>query len=203
MVYDTFDAWQIYQACKLHYTRNYDMSKYGYNIKSTSWANFQKVKNKRIFTTLAKRYREMYPEFIKFSLYGHDSNWVGDLQDEEIIEEFWNHRKYIESLSSSFEKELDGIEMVMYNNQIPFKSIFISEDITELPIIERLYIQGLLSIETMLILQRLIHWMDKVECDNPIWESSKTRKLKYDKFLSLNNSIVKKIFIKHAKEKLM
>lgn len=203
MVYDTFDAWQIYQACKLHYTRNYDMSKYGYNIKSTSWANFQKVKNKRIFTTLAKRYREMYPEFIKFSLYGHDSNWVGDLQDEEIIEEFWNHRKYIESLSSSFEKELDGIEMVMYNNQILFKSIFISEDITELPIVERLYIQGLLSIETMLILHRLIHWMDKVECSNPIWESSKTRKLKYNKFLSLNNSIAKKIFIKHVKENLI
>ena len=195
MILDTFDAWQIFTACKMHYNKNFDMVKYGYNIKSTSWTNFQKVKNKRIFTTLAKRYRDEYPEFIKFSLYAHDVYWVGDLQDEIIVDEFWEHRKYIESISRSFSEQLNGIWRVMYNNQISFKAIFICDDTTELPIIERLNIQGLITVETLIILHRLIKWMDKVECDNPIWEPSKLRKLKYEPFLSVDNAKVKKIFL--------
>lgn len=196
MIYDTFDAYQIFTACKMHYKQNFDMSKYGYNLKSTSWTNFQKVKNKRIFTTLAKRYRDEYPDFIKYSLYGNDVHWVGDLQDERIVDDFWEHRRYLESLSRSFSKQLNGIRQVMYNNQISFKEIFIGENPDELPIIERLNIQGLIRVETMLILDRLIHWMDKVDCNNPIWEPSKARKLKYNSFLSVDNTKVKKIFLK-------
>ena len=79
MIYDTFEAYQIFTACKIHYSQKFDMSKYGYNVKATSWANFQKIKNKRIYTILAKRYRDEYPDFIKFSLYGNDVFWVGDL----------------------------------------------------------------------------------------------------------------------------
>lgn len=173
------------------------MSKFGYNIKSTSWNTFQKVKNKRIFTTLAKRYRDEYPDFIKFSLYGHDVFWVGDLQDERIVDEFWEHRQYIESISRTFAEQLNGIEQVMYNNQISFKDIFICKDPSELPIIERLNIQGLIKVETMLILHRLIKWMDKIDCINPIWEPSKARKLKYNPFLSVDNTKVKKIFLEH------
>jgi len=200
MVYDTFDAWQIYQACKLHYNTTYDMAKYGYNIKATSWGNFQKVSNKRIFTTLAKRYKDQYPDYIKFSLYGHDVNWVGDLQDDDIVDEFWEHQKYIQNSSYYFDKDMDGIFQVIYNNQIEFKDVFINTDVEALPIIERLYIQKLISIETLLILHRLIKWMDKVECDNPIWESSKQRKLKLNPFISIeHNGKVKDIFFKYIK----
>ena len=115
------------------------------------------------------------------------------------MDAFWEHRRYIESISRSFAKQLDGIKQVMYNNQISFKQIFINENTEELPIIERLNIQGLITIETMIILQRLIKWMDKVECTNPIWEPSKARKLKYSPFLSVDNTKVNKIFIEHMK----
>lgn len=173
------------------------MVKYGYDGKATTWSNFQKVRNKRIFTIMAKRYRDEYPDFIKFSLYGNDVNWVGDLQDEKIVDEFWEHRRYLESISRAFEKQLDGIRQVMYNNQISFKDIFINNDVLEIPIIERMYIQGFLKIETLLILHRLMNWMNKVECSNPIWEVSKARKLKYNAFLNVDNVKVKKIFLKN------
>ena len=173
------------------------MVKYGYEVKATNWSNFQKVKNKRIFTILAKRYRDEYPDFIKFSLYNNtDVDWVGALQDELIVDEFWDHRRYLESISRSFEEQLSGIRQVMYNNQISFKGMFINNDILEIPIIERMYIQGFLKIETLLILHRLMHWMDKVECSNPIWEPSKARKLKYNSFLNVDITKVKKIFLK-------
>lgn len=178
------------------------MGKYGYELKSTSWGNFQKVKNKRIFTILAKRYKELYPDFIKFSLYGHDTRWIGDLQLEEIVAEFWEHRKYLESLSYSFTKELDGIDKVLYNNQIEFKDIFINKDgdTTQLPIILRLKIQGLISVDTLVILDNLINWVDKIETSNPLWESEKKKLKKYQPFLSVNKITIKKIFIKHMKD---
>lgn len=197
IIIDTFNCWQIFQACKLHYNTSYNMSKYGYNIKSTSWSNFQKVKNKRIFTTLAKRYKDQYPDFVKFSLYGNeDVNWVGDLQDDDIVDQFWEHQKYIQNASYYFQKDLDGIFTVIYNNQLEFKDVFIDKDVEKLPIIERLYIQKLISIETLLILDRLVHWMDKVYCDNPIWESSRLRKMKLNPFISLDNEKLKKVLLK-------
>ena len=202
MVYDTFDAYQIYQACKLHYNTSYDMSKYGYNTKMTSWAKFQRVSNKRIFTTLAKRYKDQYPDFVKFSLFNHndETNWIGDLQDDSIVDEFWEHQKYIQNSSYYFDKDMDGIFQVMYNNQIEFKDIFINKDVEQLPIIERLYIQGLISIETLIVLDRLIHWMDKVECDNPIWELSKKRKQKLNPFISIeHNGKIKQVLLKYVK----
>lgn len=178
------------------------MSKYGYEIKSTSWTNFQKVKNKRIFTTLAKRYKELYPDYIKFSLYGHDTFWAGDLQLEEIVDEFWEHRKYLESLSYSFTKELDGIDKVLYNNQIEFKDIFINKDgdNTQLPIIFRLFLQKLISVETLIILDNLLNWINKINCSNPMWESEKKRLKKYQPFLYVNKITAKKIFMNYIKK---
>ena len=201
MVYDTYDAWQIYQACKIHYNSSYDMSKYGYNIKATSWQNFQRVSNKRIFTTLARRYKDQYPDFIKYSLFNHgDTNWVGDLQDDNIVDEFWEHQKYIQNSSYYFDKDMDGIFQVMYNNQIEFKDVFINKDVEQLPIIERLYIQGLISVETLIVLDRLVHWMDKVKCDNPIWELSKKRKEKLNPFINIeHNGKIKQVLLKYVK----
>jgi len=177
------------------------MSKYGYNIKSASWSKFQKIKNKRIFTTLAKRYKDQYPDFIKFSLFNHnDIFWVGDLNLDTIVDEFWEHQKYIQNSTYYFDKDMDGIYQVMYNNQIEFKDVFINKDVEQLPIIERLYIQGLISVETLIVLDRLVHWMDKVKCDNPIWELSKKRKEKLNPFINIeHNGKIKQVLLKYVK----
>lgn len=186
MVHDTFVAWEIYQGIKLHFTTKYDYIKYHGKIKNP-WARFQKEKSKKSFTYLAQKYEGDYKHFIATAFATNPNiKWVGDCSDDECVEAFNKSNKYLQSLTKSFSDDIDGLMVIMKTNNIPFSGLFESIN-NDLPIIEKTRLQNLTSIETSVILQQLIGWIEKIDTGiNPVWDDSKKMLLNYTPFINVD-----------------
>ena len=186
MIYDTFKAWEIYQGIKLHFTtKSYDYFKYHGKIKN-GWDRFSKDHTKKSFTYLARKYKEEYPLFIATCFMTNPNiKWIGDCSGDEYEEAFYNVTKYTQSLTKSFSEDIDGILTVMEQNNLEFRDLFISKD-NDLPIIEKLRIQGLTNIVTSVILYKLIGWVDRVNAYNPVWDESKKLLIQYTPFIKVD-----------------
>lgn len=186
-VLDTFDAYQEYWAIRLHFTTpSYDYIKYrGKTYKN--WGTFCKDKSKRTYTSLAKKYKNDYKAFIAhaFAMHG-EVKWVGDLLSDDKYHDSWmDHERFMQS-SRIFKEQLNGIIQVMNDNEISLKDALINTTNNDVPIIEKLRIQELIGIETMIILDRVFKYSGEVSTDNPRWAITKKLMDAYTPLLKLD-----------------
>ena len=187
-VLDTFDAYLEYSAIDLHFKKNSNYNYFKYKGKTKkNWDTFMKVNNKRTFTSLASKYKSDYVEFVAtaFAQVG-GVTWAGDILYEDKYHDAWElHQKYLQS-SRIFKDELNGIIQVMDDNDISLNHALINTSKNDIPIIDKLRIQGLVSLETLIILDKVFKYSGQVESKNPRWNRTKKLIDSYTPFLSLN-----------------
>ncbi|CAL9958747.1 DNA helicase loader [Vibrio phage K567] len=190
-----FSIFRVYCAVKAHMGGKYDISKYKLGMKTPQSA-FEKRSDKVFFERLAKRLtlNDCYqllvsnlaanPNAISYEIAGADAH------------EFWlKHTGFMEIYSQHYKNELLTIFTLINKEQKKFKDLFRGEGH---PVIMQLVLRNTISIETFVILNRLLNFVpviDKDYGDDIFWHEFKTRALAYDKLLKIDEKLAKEMFI--------
>jgi hypothetical protein len=180
-----FDAYRTYLSLKNHFTKDkYDYHKYCGKSRATV-QSFYKRKDRFWFekVTRQKNEKEVVDFFVANFVASSDpsSLWIG-----EIIREgdsrYSSWKKRIQSLSYIFKEEVC--------------SVFNSKNFDEMfkivgnrhPQILKEHLQNNLSLETMLILDKILNYrveFDK-KLDDPVWQLTSMKLKKYSPFLNID-----------------
>jgi len=103
-----YDAYELYLGIKLHFNSDYDYIKYNGKV-NTNFDAFLKRKDKFHFAKLGRVYDKELKDFF-VSNFIYEDSWIGDLMDGTADTNFKNYKKYIQSLSYSFEKDQEFLK---------------------------------------------------------------------------------------------
>ena len=191
---DGFEVYKTYLALKLHFSKdNYNC--FTFNGKSrASLKSFENRKDKYFFKKLGTKYNEK--EIVNFLLshFLKDSNcWIGNISvNKSKTYSEWKNK--IQSMSFVFQEEMDKLSDIEENFDTLFK-VFDGKH----PIVLKEYLAGNVSLESMVILQRLINYLpyfsQKIS-DPIVWPEVKKTIIKYEPFLVLDQTKYKRILVK-------
>ena len=191
---DGFEVYKTYLALKLHFSKdNYNF--FTFNGKSrASLKSFENRKDKYFFKKLGTKYNEK--EIVNFLLshFLKDSNcWIGNISvNKSKTYSEWNNK--IQSMSFVFQEEMDKLSDIEEN----FDTLFKVYD-GKHPIILKEYLAGNVSLESMVILQKSINYLpyfsQKIS-DPIVWPEIKKMIIKYEPFLTLDQTKYKRILVK-------
>ena len=187
-----FDAYKQYLSLKNHFTKEkYDYHKYCGKSRATV-KSFYKRKDRFWFEKLARNKSDQ--EVIEFFV----SNFItctdpGKLWIGEMIREgdgrYTNWKKRTQSLSYLFKEETN--EIFSDGN---FDSMF-AMDGTRHPQILKEYLRENISIETMVILDKILGFRQEFDekLQDPVWQTVSMRIKKYSPFLNIDVFRYKKV----------
>lgn len=186
-----FDAYKQYLALKNHFTKEkYDYHKYCGKSRATV-QSFYKRKDRFWFEKLARNKddKEVVDFFISNFITCTDPSklWIGELiREGEGRYTDWKKRN--QSMSYVFKEEMESI----LNNE-NLDSIF--EIKNGHPIILRKYLGGDISIETLVICDRILGFRKDLDSylQDPVWETVSMRMKKYSPFLNIDVFRYKKL----------
>ena len=187
-----FDAYRCYLSLKNHFTKDhYDYIKYRGKTRATHQA-FYKRKDRFWFEKMGRKKTEKEVEdfFVANFVSCSDPQtlWIGDLMksgDSNYKE--WCRK--VQSLSYVFKEEVDS--NICGND---FDKLFSIEGGRHPQLLKK-HLQGNISLETMLILDRILGYKNNFDnkLGDPVWKVTSTRMKKYSPFLNIDTSRYKKI----------
>ena len=187
---DAIDAYKVYLGIKNHFTQDsYDWFKYNKKVNVT-YDSFMKRKDKIFFAKLGNR-KDAYLEEFLVSNFLHDTKmWVGELLSEECEDRYKEWKRKQESLTYIFKNEMD------------FVSGWTPEQLNEFfdakggdhPQIIKKYLRGDISLETLAILNSVLHFVKRYDImiHDPIYKEVSKICRKYQPFLSYDTVKMKK-----------
>tara|TARA_R100001129_G_scaffold121388_1_gene84260 strand:+ start:598 stop:1248 length:651 start_codon:yes stop_codon:yes gene_type:complete len=186
-----FDAYKQYLSLKNHFTKEkYDYHKYCGKSRATV-QSFYKRKDRFWFERLVrnKSDQEVIEFFISNFVTCTDPGklWIGEMiREGEGRYTAWKKRN--QSLSYIFKEEL---EKVLVNKDLDNVFAVISGH----PIILKKYLGGEVSIETLVIMDKILGFRKNFDTklDDPVWQTVSLRMKKYSPFLNIDVFRYKKI----------
>lgn len=148
-----FDCYQTYLAVNNHFKqKSYDFFKYHGKINVRN-ASYEARKDKYFFEKASRKFKR--DDFIKYLVanFTQGNTWIGDLLTVKTEIDFKKWRKRIESLTYTFKEELSRI----HDKEENFDHLFTIED-GKHPYAFRLYQRGMVSLETLVLLDDLVHF---------------------------------------------
>jgi hypothetical protein len=190
---DGFDVYKTYLALKLHFSKD-TYNFFTFNGKSrASLQSFEKRKDKYFFKKIGIKYDEK--EIVNFLLshFIEDSNcWIGNISvNKSKTYSEWKNK--IQSMSFVFQNEMD----LLSNISEDFDTLFKVNN-GQHPIILKEYLAGNVSLESMVILQKIINFIPyfSQKISEPIvWPEVKKLVVKYEPFISIESTKYKRILI--------
>lgn len=160
---DAFEVYRYYIALKLHFTTDkYDVVKSQGRVKVTRNA-FLKRKDLGAISRVAKNYSD--EEVVNFLVANFVSGdrW-GGLFDTEAKERYVEWKRRIESLRYTFEQDLDKVFYELESENKTFEHLFYCAK-GEHPYIIKAYLRKTITIETLVILDRLLNFIEQFDND--------------------------------------
>ena len=190
-----FDAYRCYLSLKNHFTKDkYDQHKYAGKTRATRQA-FYKRKDRFWFEKFARQKtdKEVEEFFVSNFVSTTDPGtmWIGDMiKNGEARYVDW--KKKVESLSYNFKEETSSL--FADGN---FDAMFYVDG-SRHPDILKEYLGGKVSLETMVICDRILGYREEWDkkLDDPVWETVSLKIKKYKPFLNINVFRYKKILQK-------
>ena len=190
---DPYESYKLYNALKLHFeTDSYDALKYNFktSIKPQSFFN---RKDKYFFAKLAKTYGKNLKEYY-IANFKMDVKYVGDMLNEGGEQYYRSHKKVMESIHYSFEKDINKLSEI----ENSFDELLLSENNNH-PKIIKLWMQDEILLETIVILDSLTGFMDRENkkiTETIIWPDIYRKITKYKPFVKFNTEACRSILIK-------
>lgn len=197
MIMEPYDVYRAYLSLKLHFTTDdYDVIKKQGRVRASKQSFF---KRKDLFSI--KKISELYTdkEVVDFLVANFVSGdrW-GGVFDHDAKETYLSWKKRIESITYTFQEEIDVLSSACENQKMFFTEAFVSTH-HQHPLFLKLYLKGSVSIETLVILNKLNNYVDQMDMDlanDIIWPDVSRIIKKYSPFLSINkekyNDIVRR-----------
>ncbi len=182
------NAYKTYLAIKQHFTSNYDYQKYNGKVRATE-ESFLKRRDKFFFKKLEKKYSKQELEMYFVSNFINNSNkWIGNLLSQDSEKVFLDYKKNQQSLSYTFKSQMEFLRDTKLKNKI-----FEVKD--GHPILFKYYLQGKITLQTLLILNDEInfipYWTSKM--NDIVWENEFKKISKYRSFFEYDKMLFKNI----------
>jgi len=187
---------------KLHFSKpEFDFFQYEGRVKANE-TTYQQRNDFYFFETLARKLtKQETMEYLLASFVDAQDPtkvWIGDIK-RSGKNKFLGFKKLHESLTYTFEQDLNRVAHSMEEEGITFDNILRS--LGQTPLLLTLYVKELIHLETLIIFDIVLGFTK--EWDNnmidPLWESISFKIKKYKPFLSLNknkySSIMKAKFL--------
>lgn len=154
-----FETYNLYIGLKNHFTTaNYDYFKYHGKTRASQEA-FEARKDRFYFDKLAQRYSS--DEMVDFMVANlvKERSWIGDFLDPDAEELFTAYQKRKQAITHTVLDEVSGL---LHENSDP-KALFRGTEDNEYPPILLKFIDGSLSLETLVVLNRFCGFMTKFD----------------------------------------
>jgi hypothetical protein len=195
---EPFRVFKYYLALKLHFTTDgYDIVKNKGRVKATE-ESFKRRRDIYAITKISKSYND--EEVVNFlvSNFVSGDRW-GGVFDSEAKNRYLGWKNKIEALSYNFKNDMgeiiDGLGLIEFDEERIFK---VSPN--EHPYIIKAYLSKKISIETLVILNKLFKFTDKFDTEieeQVVWPDISRLIKKYHPFLRINkdtyNALLRRI----------
>ena len=189
---DPFESYRLYNALKLHFETDYDALKYNFKTNASA-KSFLNRKDKYFFAKIAKSHEKDLKGYYVAN-FKNDVSYVGEMVNEVGEKNYLSHRKTLESLTRVFQNDINKL----IEEQPEFDGLFKAED-GQHPLVIQLWMQEEISLETVVILNSLIGFIQKESkniSDTLIWPDIKRKIEKYSPFVNFDNTKMKLILLK-------
>ena len=195
MIMQPFEVYRYYLALRLHFTTDsYDVIKQQGRVRATR-NSFLKRKDLLSINRVAETYSDK--DIVNFLVANFVSGdrW-GGVFDVEAKDRYQGWKKRIESISYTFKKELDKAVLFADKNGITFDQLF-SYNNGQHPPIVKMYLRNDISIETLVILNKLNNFTDQLDQDlkdDLVWPDTSRIIKKYSPFLEIKKDKYNEIY---------
>ena len=187
MIMEPYDVYKSYLALKLHFTTDqYDVIKQRGRVRATKEAFFKRTDLFSI-KKIANDYSDKEVVDFLVANFVSGDRW-GGIFDSDSKTTYFSWKKRIESITYTFEKDLGKIALEAEKIGATNYSFLVSLN-NQLPKIVNLYLRHDISIETLVILNKLNNYTDELDrllSDNIIWPDVSRLIKKYSPFLNIN-----------------
>jgi hypothetical protein len=190
---EAWEAYQMYLGLKLHFTTEYDYTRYG-GKTSASKASFLKRKDRSFFARVARKYGESTQDYFISNFVCSPKGWLGDFKEENYLE--WSKNK--QALTYNFITDM----RFLFSQISHFDDIFSCQN-GQHPVLLKNFLAKRISLETMVILQGLLNYVkqfDKELKDDLVWPDNRRLVVKYGAFLNYDKQKCKVQLLKLIKE---
>ena len=187
MIMDAFEVYKYYLALKLHFTTDkYDVIEQKGKVRATKTA-FAKRKDLFAINKVAKTYNDEEVANFLIANFVSGNRW-GGVFDTDAKETYLNWKKRTEGLTYNFEKDLDNIILELEQSNKTFEHLFYCPK-SEHPYIIKAYLRHSVSIETLVILDKIYNLVPKFDSeinDTIVWPDISRLITKYRPFLKID-----------------
>lgn len=190
---EAWEAYQVYLGLKLHFTTDYDYTRYG-GRTSASKSSFLKRKDRNFFARVARKYDEKTVDYFVSNFIKSPKGYIGDFREENYLE--WSKNK--QAMTYKFITDMSHL----FSQVEDFNSIF-SLQKGKHPVLLKNFLAKRISLETMVILQGLLNYVkqfDKEMNEDIIWPDTRRMIVKYSAFLNYDKEKCKCQLLKLTKE---
>ena len=191
---EPYDVYRAYLALKLHFTTSkYDIIQQQGRVKASKQAFFKR-KDLHAIKKISEEYTDK--EIVNFLVANFVSGdrW-GGVFDSEANANYVSWKKRMQSVTYTFSNELDKIKNLLDNRNISYSDLFNCSG--GHPLIVKIYIRKEISIETLVILNKINNFTDKLDAllsDDIMWPSISMVLKKYSPFLRIDKIKYNEIF---------
>ncbi|NBO99958.1 MAG: hypothetical protein EBU90_07485 [Proteobacteria bacterium] len=194
-IMDSFEVYKYYMALKLHFTTDkYDIIEQKGKVRASRQA-FAKRKDLYAINKVAKTYSDEEVANFLIANFVSGDRW-GGVFDTDARETYLAWKKRIEGITYTFEKDLDTIELELEEKNEQLNTIFNCSR-SEHPYIIKAYLRKSITIETLVILDKLYSLtgkFDKEINDTIVWPDISRLIKKYKPFLIIDTDKFNAIF---------
>ena len=149
-----YQAYQIYQSLKLHFTTDYDAVKYNYKT-SVKQSSFEQRRDRYFFEKLSRRFnKEELIHYFTANLIENQKVWIGDMSDEIYSAYVARYDK----LTYMFDEDVK----FLYNKGYTFDQLCsTTEDCSTNPLLEALRAHEI-RLETVVLLDILVNFLKRL-----------------------------------------
>jgi len=186
MIMEPFEVYRYYLALRLHFTTDkYDAIQQQGRVRASKQA-FLKRNDLFAIRRVAESYSDKEVVNFLVSNFITGDRW-GGVFDTEAKERYTNWKKRIESLSYTFQKEISNVVLFCDKKNLKFEDCLVTTK-SQHPYIIKMYLRGDVSIETLVILNKLTNFvpgLDEQLSDDLIWPDISRIITKYEPFLTI------------------
>jgi len=195
MIMEPFEVYRYYLALRLHFTTDsYDVIEQKGRVRATK-NSFLKGRDLLSINRVAETYSDK--DIVNFLVANFVSGdrW-GGVFDVEAKDRYQGWKKRIESISYTFKKEIDKAVTYSDKNGIAFNQLFSCNNGQHPPIV-KMYLRNDISIETLVILNKLNNFTDQLDQDlkdDLVWPDTSRIIKKYSPFLEIKKDKYNEIY---------
>ena len=187
MIMEPYDVYRSYLALKLHFTTDkYNVIEQKGRVRASRQSFFKRTDLFNI-KKIASEYSDSEVVDFLIANFVSGDRW-GGVFDSEARSNYLSWKKRIESITYTFEKDIDKISFEAEKKQERFIDYFRSFN-SQLPKVINMYLRNEVSVETLVILNKLNNYTDKLDqqlSNNIIWPDISRLIKKYSPFLNIN-----------------